>query len=81
MLAGQSVPNYSLEQSDSDYNPAVSLLQARPQEVRYWGSTDQLSEESSAETDQLHDHLEEKTVAAREVSEDSKQVQEDNPEI
>ena len=65
MLAGQSVPNYSLEQSDSDYNPALSLLQARSRKVCYWGSTDQLSEESSTETDKLQDSLEEKTVDAR----------------
>ena len=59
----------------------MSLLQAGPREVRYWGSTDQLSEESSAETDQRQDSLEENTVATRKVSADSKQVKEDSPEI
>ena len=47
----------------------------------YWRSTDQLSEESSDETDQLQYSLEEKTVAVRGVSEENKLVQEDNPEM
>jgi hypothetical protein len=58
----------------------MSLLQAGSREVRYWGSTDP-SEESSAETDQLQDSLEEKTLATRELSDVSKQVEEDSPEI
>ena len=59
----------------------MSLLQAGSREVRYWGCSDQVSEESSAETDPLQDSLEENTVAAREVSADSKQVEEDSSDI
>ena len=57
MLARQAVANYSLEESDYKNPIAMSLLQAGPREVHYWGSIDQLSEESSAETDQLQDSL------------------------
>ena len=57
----------------------MSLLQAEQREVCYWRSTDQLSQETSDETNQLQDSLEENTVA--DMSGDQKQVEEDLPEI
>ena len=81
MLAGQAVAIHSWDESDHKNPITMSLLQAGSREVRYWGSTDQLSEESSTETDQLQDSLEEDTEATREVSDDRKHVQADSPEI